>query len=386
MLLRLWSNITIVQSSDYIKGRNQTFVFNFVNQIDIYSTWKNLTDTAKLVFPKKIYYKDQNGNLKTWDGQSMAAGSDPLFLRGDSIKIELGYRYKDTEGDDQLTTNVAFEGFITKVNPKIPIEIECEDNMWLLKRISTPNKVYKNADVESMISSMIAGTNFTLKTGAKTRQSIKTKIGDFRTNNETIGEVLDRLRKDYMIYSYFRGKELRCSGIVYYPEDQVTHYFKFQNNIISDSLDYIRKDDVKIAIKATSIQEFANGTTPSGKASKKKKQISVIYPPENAKGDIRQLYFSPEGTTEQEVKDNLTALAKDRIGRIWYEGFRGAFASFGLPFSKHGHIANITDNVLPERDGNYLIKGVRISFGMQGYRQSIELDIRTDGLNLQDGL
>lgn len=385
MNLRLFSEITFTQvPNTTYPSRNKTFVFNFVNDVEIKSTWTNLTQTAKIIIPKKIYFRDSNNQLTTWDGQTIIGGVNPLILRGDKVSITLGYRYLQAE--DTLTKNEVFTGYVSKVNPRQPLEIECEDNMWVLKNLSTPDKFYPNTDVETMISSMLKGTDFTVKTGAKVRQSIQTNLGDFRTYSETVGEVLQRLKDDYSIYSYFRGKELRCSGIVYYPEDQKKFYFKFQENIISDNLEYVRKDDVKIGIKASTTFTYTSGTTASGKPSKRKKHITVIVPPENANGDLRQLYFNPTGTTEAEITANLKTLATERLNRIYYEGYKGSFTTFGLPMVQHGNIVNIVDKIIPERNGDYLVKGVTTTFGMNGFRQEIELDIKTNGVDLTNGI
>ena len=33
-------------------------IFDFVNDIEINSSWQNLTDTGKMILPKKIYYQE----------------------------------------------------------------------------------------------------------------------------------------------------------------------------------------------------------------------------------------------------------------------------------------------------------------------------------------
>ena len=99
--------------------------------------------------------------------------------------------------------------------------------MWKLKQIKAPNKTYYEKDwsVETMLQDMLKGSDIDFKV----RDSITTKIGDFLSENETVAEVLARLRKDKHLNSYIRRienvdgsvkHELRCSGIVYYPEDQ----------------------------------------------------------------------------------------------------------------------------------------------------------------------
>ena len=57
------------------------YLFDFVNQVDINSSWDMLTDTATIIIPKKI----------TFEGKPIVAGSNSLFKRGDKVEINLGY-------------------------------------------------------------------------------------------------------------------------------------------------------------------------------------------------------------------------------------------------------------------------------------------------------
>jgi hypothetical protein len=218
-------------------------------------------------------------------------------------------------------------------------------------------------------------TELTSKTGFTINSDATTNVGDIRTGGETVAQVLDRLQRDYRLESYFRGDELRCSGIVYYP-DYTEKVFQFQQNIIGDQLEYRRLDDIKIGVKAYSVNEFEI----SGK--KKKKRLSVFVTKdvksteEGFDGEKRTLYFW-NVTSE----NDLAKKAQDRLNRLYYEGFFGSFESFGFPFVKHGDHAIIRDNILPERNGTYKIKAVTYRFGMGGYRQDIEIDIRVDGLS-----
>ena len=45
----------------------------------------------------------------------------------------------------------------------------------------------------------------------------------------------------------------------------------------------------------------------------------------------------------------------------------------------HGDQVTLVDSVLPERNGTYLVRSVTTNFGLRGYRQRVELDIRLDG-------
>lgn len=380
-MLRLISNITITQvpTTDF-PSRNKSFSFDFLSECEINSSWANLTDTANIVFPKNVYFTDGNKKV-TWFGKNIIGDTaDPITLRGDKIKIELGYQYFDSNNVEQIDLNTCFEGYVSKVTNRIPLEIECEDNMFRLKQIPAPNKVFKSSqyNLQSILQELVKGTGFTISS------DIKTSIGDFRAHNETVAQVLDRLQKDYHIESYFRGNELRCSGIVYYPDFEGVK-FGFQHNIIEDSLEYRRLEDIKIGVKAYSINEVELNTTRSdGKKKKTTKRLSVFVTKdlkgnyiksneETFEGEKRTLYFW-NITTESD----LIQKAGEKLNRLYYEGFHGKFTTFGQPQVKHGDHIVLIDNILPERNGTYKCKSVTTTFGEEGFRQEIEVDIRVD--------
>lgn len=382
-MLNLTSKITITQQANKdFPGRAKSFTFDFVHSAEIAVTWQNLTDTAKLVFPKNIYFKDETGRNYTWQGKNTIESNNtpPLLLRGDAIKIELGYYYNiDSNYTSKTESHTVFEGFVSKVVNRIPIEIEAEDNMWKLKQVSAPNKVFPGStyNLQSMITELLSGTGFTITS------DIKTNVGDFRTQNETVAQVLDRLQRDYRIESYFRGNELRCSGIVYYS-DYEEKVFQFQDNILpDDQLEYRRTDDVQIGIKAFSINEVE--VMRSGKSKKKAQRLSVFV---TNKGEVNEAGFEGEKRTlyfwNITDKNQLVTMAQSRLNRLYYEGFFGSFTTKGFPFVRHGDHAIIRDTVLPERNGTYKIKAVTYRFGMDGYNQDVEVDIKVDGFSQQE--
>lgn len=384
-MLRLISKFTITQQpSETWPDRKEEYSFDFVNECVINKSWQNLTDTAKLKFPKKIYFVNSQGQKVTWDGKNTSGQSTlpPLILRGDKIKIELGYIYPSGSNPETKELNEEFNGYISKVGTKMPIEIECEDLMFILKQKKLENKVYKASiyDVQKMVREMLDSfhetAGITLVTGTATSQTISTQIGDFRTMEDSIGSVLERLKKEARIYCWFRGNELRCSGLVYYPSDRVSNNFVFQENIISDSLEYKRVDDIVLGAKAFSInKEELTTVNSSGKKKTKHKRLETFVGKKD--GEIRTLYFFG---VDSEAK--LKALAEQELRKFYYTGYSGSFTTFGLPSVKHGDEAKIKDEVLPERNGGYLIKAVQKTFGVMGFRQDITLHLKLDEFDI----
>jgi hypothetical protein len=391
-MLRCLTYITIVQAAtgDF-PDRNKTLFFDFVNEFTSSDTWDSLTNKATLIFPKNIYVRDENNRLLSLGGTNKNIGgfspNTPIFLRGDKVTIEAGYKYFDGAGAEKSDTSIMFEGYISKVTSKKPIELECEDNMWKLKQIQAPNKVFpgKTYTLESMLRELLQGTGYTVNS------ITDTSIGDFRTQNETVAEVLARLRKDFHFESYFRGNELRTGSLVYIESEAITNIFAFQQNIISDELDYQRKDDVALSAVAYSINKFElSGQTKSGHKRTKTERLSVLvyfqngkfqqfvktpgekadFPP-NTGGERRTLYFWDVKSSAE-----LVVLAQAELQKYYYTGFKGKFTTFGIPFVRQGDNVIIRDPILPERNGIYKVKAVEYKGGISGLRQTITLDYK----------
>lgn len=398
-MYRVLSKITFVQQpSGSFPSRNKTIIYDFVHSYEAESSWKDLTDKAKIILPKNVYVRDSTGKLISLgaplgspDNVNIGGFSSttPLFMRGDQVTIAAGYAYFDSRGNEVFPVNTIFEGFISQVTSKKPVELECEDNMWKLKQLIAPNKVFPASKytLEGILKELLAGSGFTVNS------TTDTSFGDFRTQNETVAEVLARLRKDYHFESYFRGNELRCGSIVYLEKDAIADgpkVFRFQQNIISDDLDYRRRDDINLSAIAYSInKKELQVMTKDGHLKTKKERLEVLvtirpdgkvvstpkpagqkadYAP-NTAGERRTLYFW--NVTDISL---LEKLAADELTKYFYTGFRGKFITFGLPYVRQGDNVDIIDPILIERSGRYKVKSVKYSGGVAGLRQEIELD------------
>lgn len=399
-MYRVVTKTTFVQvpNADF-PTRNKTLIYNFINEYECEDTWKELTNNCKLILPKNIYVRDAAGDLINLSGTNVNIGgfgvNVPLFMRGDRVKLEAGYRYYDNQDNEKLQTSILFTGFIRTVGSRKPVTLECEDNMYALKQIVVPNKTYSaGTSLESILKDMLAGTGFTVNT------LTNTTLGELTTHNETIAEVLGRLQKDYHFYSYFRGNELRCGSVVYLEQDAIDSgkkVFKFQQNIISDELTYNRTEDIELSAVAYSINKIELGsTTKRGKRKTKHKRLEALVTIRNGKvtsyarpdnslksdfapnvnGERRTLYFWNVPTT-----DKLISLATDELKKYYYRGMRGKFITFGIPYVRQGDNVDILDNILPERNGRYKVKSVRYFGGVNGLRQEIELDYLLTKLN-----
>lgn len=382
------------QPTDEDPTRNKVLTFDFVHDWEWNETWEELTQKGKIVLPKKIFARDKFNKLFSLFGTAKNIGgftASPLFLRGDVVTLDSGYIYWDKNLIEQpAIMNRIITGFVSEVASKTPIELTIEDNMWKLKQIPAPNKVWpaKDYTLEAILKEMLVGTPYTVNITTSTTISFDTT--NLNSQNESVAQFLARLRKDYHLYSYFRGNELRCGSEVYLDnEDTIpAPVFEFQNNIKDDgnNLKYQRKDDIVLSAVASNYLQDRTGTfNQDGTEKTKRVRIEVLVTLANGKITTKQIIkgAKPDPNVEGErftlfypwaknVND-LQTYAVAELKKFYYEGFTGDFKTFGLPHVKHGDNIQLLNPILPEQNGYYKVKGVRYTGGVEGYGQEPKL-------------
>ena len=396
-MFRVVTHVTVQQTTqlDGKPARNKLLDFDFVHSLECTDSWRDFTNEGKVVVPKNLYVKNASGKLVPLYGTNINVGGftdSPLLMRGDKVTMNFGYRYF-TDGreilettEDKINGTHLFEGYISEVTSKKPVEFKVEDNFWKLKQLPAPIKTFSKTDtLEDIITYLLKGTGFTVNS------MTKTTLGEFRVGNETVAEVLGRLRKTFHFESYFRGNELRCGSIIYIPSEAKTHTIEFQNNIISDDLQYRRKDDIVLSIVASNkIEEETGETTKDGKPKTKYNRIECLVTMRNG-SDTPTVFIKKKGEDYPpntggermtmpypfaKTVDELAELATAEIKKYYYTGFKGKFTTFGIPYVRMGDNVKLIDKLLPERDGLYKVRSVEYSAGVGGIRQIVQLDYK----------
>lgn len=320
------------------------YVFDFVNGIEITSTWENITDTCTITVPRKLRIKKDGVTT-----DAITAGPDALWKRNDPVKVYLGY-------DDN--NDLRFEGVLTRISPKLPLQFSCEDNMFLLKQ-QTISKYSKPSITLSQMLTDILPIN--PNTGRQYEFSaVDISLGKFMIEKCTIVEVFDYLKKPPFGLSTFFQNGILNVGFAYNLsaiEDIATdelEQFEFQRNVIDDSnLDYIRDDDVQLKVTVVNRNDQNQVTrTEFG----------------DPNGELRTIQTYNLSTAD------ITKIGNEALQKYKYEGFRGSFTTFLQPMVKHGQAIELIDPLIPDRSGTYLVRKVVVTFGMSGGRQEITLD------------
>ena len=387
-MLKPITNITITTAT-------KTLFFDFVNHWEFSNNWEDLSAQGKIIFPKNIYVRDTKTNKRyPLFGKNKATGE--MFKKGDKVKIQTQYIYWDENLNEKrtpLTTIV--EGFISNVKIEMPVTLEFEDNMYLLKKTPMINKSYNGSQsIESILNEALQVTNSTFGTNFKCETTSKTLVSWdnslLTAENETLATFLAKLKKDAFIFTYFRGDTLRVGRSVYIDAEAQTKTFEFQNNIISSDLSFKRKDDMVLSAVASNHIQEQTGTTKDGKAKIKNSRIEVLVTLQNDKviSKVVKSGDKPDPNTDGERRTftfleakseaDLIRLATEALKKYYYSGLKGKFTTFGTPYVQFGDQCQIINNKLPEQNGVYKIKGVEYSGGVEGMRQIIQLDYKVN--------
>ena len=379
----------------------QQFVYDYVCDLEIKKSYETLTSTAHIKLPRKLLYNSGEAQTPTSPTQDYinqpaightqnvnyitptANDASVLFRRGDSVKIEIGF-YPNMQ--------TRFVGFISKIVSTLPIEIQCEDSMWILKQSnvifpdpSTWRRVVKNK------STTISGTRrLNLKTimdgilsFVPTRINYLTvddsmDLGLRIFNGVSVAQILEILKSHYGLYSYFKD-----DGVLYvgfgnnYSNTAIqTIQMDGNNGVVfnADSLQWTNSKDVLIKVRGKSLN-----------TSTQKYIIYEAYMLNNilvgrvvnnpSEEDKRFAGDTIEKLTVNQSAEGLKKFVDNMLPTLNYNGFRGEILTLGEPVINHGDIINLVSLKIPERNGKYLVKGVTIEDGEKGYFQKISLGI-----------
>lgn len=326
--------------------------FAVAQSIHIESSVQALSDTAKIELPRAF---KQVGNQVDRPVNIADKSILDFIKRGDSIKIELGY-------DGRLKTE--FEGYITKIGAETPLLLECEDEMFQLKKAPRITKFIKTGKLLDILKAVVP-SKYTIECN-----------GDYSVKNWLIDkanafETLEQLREKLGIRSYFKNPTTLIVGMIasVVPKTEIekkaadekikAHEFDFSTNVRRGStLKFERKEDHVIEVIVESEQK--NGQ-------------KLQYVTGQKGGDV--VNKSMPGLTMSEMKE----WAEMSLNSNYFDGFRGSFESWCYPRTRPGDAAQLYRPMYKDRhqDGRYFIEAVTIDVnGTDGIKRSNTLSYK----------
>lgn len=329
---------------------------NFVHELHIVSSWRDLTDTCTIELPRNLRVRVQ--------GAATPSNLEDVVRVGDAVRVAYGYGPSPEPPTDPTKLRTEFVGFVTELKPGPPIKIECQDEMYFLKKVGLPSMSWKQAttlDVATYVRD-----NSKRRFGVSLLGNQPVNLGAFRIEKETGAKVFKRLADDYQLHCFFREGQL-IIGDPYQARagKPVRHQLKFGQNIISNTLQYVDAADVQVQVYAKSLlkndkrkRAFVDVTVPKPSAD-----------PDAPRGEVRNYTFV--GLTEPELRARATAI----LARLKYTGYAGTLTTFGAPPIEHGDEVQLDDTgaAYPKGGATFSVDKVEKTFGASGSRRVVTL-------------
>lgn len=313
--------------------------FKGVNNVRIKRSISTLGGTATIVVPTTAV-------LKQTDGSKLNVLTAQKVKRGDPVEIELGYNGKLFK---------EFSGYVKRVNYKQPLEIECEDAVFLLREKKIKKTYVKSAKatLAGVLTDIVQGAGIKIDTGG-VEVTIENLILAAKNGDEIpCEEALNYMLEVYGLVGYFGTDQTLFVGLRYGQRKDAVKYKLGWNTIKDDELKYYKAEDLKFKVKA--VYYTALG---------KKETVEVG----DGEGSVRTIFLT--GVKDQGA---IKKLAENELSKWKYDGFAGKITAFLQPFAEVGSVASIEDEKYSQRSGNYYCEGVEVTFGDKGARRIIEI-------------
>ncbi len=314
--------------------------FTVCQSIHIESSVQVLANNAKLELPREFRNAvDKVGKSINISGKSIL----DFMKRGDAIKIELGY-------DGKLETE--FEGYITKVGAETPLVLECEDEMFQLRKAPRVTKFIKSGKLIDILKAVMPA-NYTIECNGDY------SIGKWLIEDATPYNVLEELRDKAGIRAYFKNPKTLCVGMIVDFKAETVHKYNFSENVRrGSSLKFEQKESKPLEVTIKSKQKTGKELTYS---------VGV-------KGGNTKTISMPELTQEE-----MKIWADQTYKSLSVDGFEGSLDGWCEPRTKPGHAAQLYRPFYKDRhqDGRYFIESVTIDVnGSDGIKRTNKLSYK----------
>ena len=306
------------------------FTFRSISEVEIIKSIEELSDTATIKMPSKFIVR-QNGEEKLVEN---------ALKVGDKVSIKLGYEEK-YEG-------VEFTGFVVAIGSKIPLEIKCEDAMWLLRRKNITHAFNDKTPLKTILQKVVENTELELSDKIP-----DVEVEKFIIRNANGTQVLQKLKEHLALSIYLDSEGKLYAGLEQLNNLHKEAIYDLNYNLVENNLEYKTAEQKRLRIKYTYMD-----------SKNKKKSVEVG----DKDGELRTFHTS---IISDEKK--MEEMAHAEMQKLKYDGFEGSVKSFLIPFSTNGMTAVIKDKEHPNREGKYFIKKVVTSFGNNGARREISI-------------
>lgn len=318
--------------------------FRAVHSIEIKKSLNNFMDTARIKLPARCYIKKNDGvELST---------TTSAFKRGDKVELFAGY-------NNIWSGTPEFEGFVSRVNNGIPVEIECEGYAFQL-RDKYIQKIYRGVSVRTVLQDLVEGTDIILDKDMEDMQ-------------------LDRLD--------FPNKINRLEALSFITQSSAGNIaFWFKGKTLYAGLKYLHFTKANTEGKADTIYR-ADYNYPRGSTfrEKEKEDYSVELHLNNGMGKKEKVSHGPMtgmvrskkiSLISPEQKELARKMAENATGLKSYDGVDGSIQGFLIPYCEPGYKVEHIDKRFEALSGKFLCDEVNLSINQSGARRTVKLSYK----------
>ena len=263
------------------------FRTNQVHRVEVDKSFFELADKAEIVIPSVKNTADVARKIKI----------------GDPVSINLGYI-----GLHKIYNFNEFNGFVKRIKPNVPLEIECEDAVWLLRQVNLKVEL-KNTNLKEILNYIVDTTN--KQYAGKYKIDLYKTIPDikftkYRISNVNAASCLQEIKEKYGLVSFFRGFTLHME-LPYFEyagtsEGEVFYSLAWNMKKIPE-LEYKSGESLNIRLKAIAI---------------KKDNSRMVEEVGDPNGELRtKIYYNIDD------RDTLTKVAQNDLGSFKVDTYKG---------------------------------------------------------------
>ena len=306
------------------------FVFRAIHDLSITKSIEMLGDTCVIKLPTRFKVRQGNKLLFT----------EEVLKKGDDVKVTLSYQGK-YEG-------VEFIGKVSRIKTSFPLEVHCEDLMYVLKRKLIVKSWITSVTLKDILQEITQGTEV-----AVAENIPEVTLDKYIIARKNGAQALEDLKKELSLTAFIDDDNKLYCGLAQSTNFNQKAVYDLNYNLVENKLEFKTSDELKLKVRYEYIAPDNTRT-----------QVEVG----DENGDIRTFHTS---VVSDPVK--LSELATAELEKLKYDGYRGSITSFLIPYATRGMTAVVMDSTHPNRDGRYFIKKVTTTFGLQGARRIVEL-------------
>lgn len=300
------------------RGR-AAFGLRRVSSVHTEKSWKEFTGTAEIVIPRNVR------DLARIDAAK-------IFELGDPVTVRFGY------GSEELPAE--FEGYILDVSDGVPYKLKLEDEMFRLKR-GTVTVSRRGITLRQLLEEIAPGYAV---------ECPDIPVGTVRYTEAAPVAILENLKKELGIYTYFAGKVLHA--VDGNSRGGATVKVLLEKNAVSENLNKKSRAEEKVLVKFKSLQRDGRYITHE----------------EGDKDGTVQVRNWPYLT-----KAEIEARSKRIIELQKTKGFDGTITLFGIPRAEIGDKVEIKSLFYSNLSGTFFVDKVVKDFSKGGIRQQLTI-------------